>query len=91
MQKEISIKVSGRVQGVFFRWETVRLARRLGLAGWVRNESDGTVTIVAQGAEDKLKEFIEWVNQGSEFARVENVETNWSQLKENFTDFSIRY
>jgi len=91
MQKEISIKISGRVQGVFFRWETMRLARRLGLAGWVSNESDGTVKIVAQGAEDKLKEFIEWVRRGPKYARVENIETNWNQPKENFADFRIRY
>ena len=91
MQKEISIKVSGQVQGVFFRWETMRLARRLGLAGWVSNESDGTVKIVAQGAEDKLKEFIERLRWGPKYARVENIETNWSQPKENFADFRIRY
>ncbi len=53
----------GRVQGVGFRWTARRVAQRFGVAGWVRNESDGTVRCVAQGEVSELDAFVEAVQE----------------------------
>ena len=57
------ITFAGRVQGVGFRWTTCRVAKRFEIAGWVRNEPDGTVRCVAQGEASELDAFIEAVQE----------------------------
>ncbi|MFO1292372.1 MAG: acylphosphatase [Rubrivivax sp.] len=68
------VRVSGRVQGVGYREACVREARRLALAGWVRNRSDGTVEVLAQGRVERLTRLHAWLRQGPPAARVERVE-----------------
>ena len=58
MVKIIKLKIYGEVQGVFFRAQTCEIAKSLGLVGYVKNESDGTVRIIAEGEENVLKSFI---------------------------------
>jgi len=65
--------VSGRVQGVGFRWFVRVAARRLQLAGWVTNRRDGTVEIAASGREEKLAEFKRVVGRGPDGAEVASV------------------
>ena len=67
-------RVSGRVQGVGFRWWTLREAKRLGLRGTVRNCPDGTVEIHAAGSEAALARLAERLHQGPSHARVDRVE-----------------
>jgi len=81
--------VSGRVQGVFFRAATEAAARRLGVTGWVRNLADGSVELVACGAEAKLAELERWLWQGPPHARVEQVVSADVELQ-SFRDFSVR-
>ncbi len=69
--KRLRISVSGRVQGVFFRANARREARRLGLTGFARNEPDGSVNIEVQGEESSLKKFLAWAGHGSGLARVD--------------------
>lgn len=66
--------VSGRVQGVGFRYAAASQARRLGLAGWVANRGDGSVEGLASGDEAALARLREWLQQGPPAARVERVE-----------------
>ncbi|MEX2586412.1 MAG: acylphosphatase [Actinomycetota bacterium] len=73
------IWVSGRVQGVFFRQQTVDKARSAGLAGWVRNTQDGSVEAVFEGAADGVGRLIEWCRRGPERAQVSNVEVDWEE------------
>lgn len=61
------ITVKGRVQGVGFRYSTLREARRLGISGFVRNMPDGSVYIEAEASEEVLKIFIKWCEQGPGF------------------------
>lgn len=89
MSKQVHCIVRGRVQGVFFRASTQREARRLGLAGWVRNQSDGAVEVVVEGEDDRVKEFLQWVQKGPGAARVDRVETRWRGYTGEFTDFRI--
>ena len=71
MKKHVTIKVHGKVQGVFFRASTKNKADELSVTGFVRNESDGTVYIEAEGEEEALKKFIAWCHQGPAHAQVE--------------------
>ena len=72
--KCISIKVTGRVQGVFYRASAKFKADELGVRGVVRNEEDGSVYIEAEADENTLQDFIVWCKQGPPHARVEKVE-----------------
>jgi acylphosphatase len=66
--------VSGRVQGVGFRWFVTRRAEEIGVAGWVRNEDDGRVQVYAVGTEDQLNRLAGWLHRGPAHAEVRGVE-----------------
>ena len=89
MEARARILVTGLVQGVFFRREVTDLARRLGLAGWVRNLSDGRVETLVEGEKDRLDELIKFCHEGPRGARVRNVEVEWSDYKGEFRGFKI--
>ena len=72
------IRVTGRVQGVWFRGWTVDQARSLGLSGWVRNRRDGSVEILAEGPDEALAELARRCHEGPPAARVERVEAEES-------------
>lgn len=88
--KRVHAYVSGRVQGVFFRETTRRKGEELNLSGWVRNLPDGRVETVAQGEEEMVKEFLEWLYTGSSYSRVENVDFEWEAGVEPLAGFSVR-
>ena len=75
MENRITIRllISGRVQGVFYRMETRRAARRIGVTGWVRNLRDGRVEAVVEGTESKVAEMIAWCRKGPAMAHVADV------------------
>jgi len=68
--------VRGRVQGVGFRWFVEREAHMLGIAGWVRNNHDGSVEVLAQGTRDQLSGLHSHLREGPRAARVDNVEVS---------------
>ncbi len=71
--KSNSIKVFGKVQGVGFRFYTHKKANELGVKGFVRNLRDGSVYVEAEAAPDIMDEFIGWLHQGPQWARVDEV------------------
>lgn len=71
----LNIRVTGRVQGVWFRNWTKAEAERLGLTGWVRNEADGSVSALIAGPENKVAKMVAALRRGPEQARVDQVET----------------
>jgi len=73
MTKAVGATVTGRVQGVSFRYYAVEQARSLGVTGWVRNEPDGSVALHAEGADDAVDALVEWCRSGPALARVRNV------------------
>ncbi len=89
--KSICVTVIGRVQGVWFRDYTCKTARSLGLTGFVRNESDGSVYLEAEGPEDRLNELVKAVEKGSPLSRVDKVLIQDVPTDGKFTDFEIRY
>ncbi|RLE72510.1 MAG: acylphosphatase [Thermoprotei archaeon] len=85
------IYVSGIVQGVGFRWSAVRVAKNLGLRGFVRNLPDGRVEIVVEGLRSSVDEFIKWCHRGPPSAVVECVDVIWEEPTGEFSDFDIRF
>lgn len=85
--KQLHIKISGRVQGVGFRYSTVQLAQKLNLTGWIRNSEDGGVEIMAEGEENNLQELLKWTQTGPPSAQVENVEHALSDATHEFQEF----
>jgi acylphosphatase len=85
------VLVSGRVQGVFFRQNTLERAKALGLKGWVRNTEDGKVEAVFEGEREKIEKILEWMRIGPPMAKVENSKIKWEDFKGEFEDFEIKY
>jgi acylphosphatase len=69
----VDLRVTGQVQGVSFRWYAAREATRLGVAGWIRNEPDGSVRAHAEGDEDSVTALVSWCREGPPAARVDDV------------------
>lgn len=81
--------IEGKVQGVAYRAYVQDSATELGIVGYVRNKSNGTVLVVAQGMPDLLKDFVEYLHEGSSLAQVESVAVEWQSLKQTFSEFSV--
>ena len=81
--------VSGRVQGVGFRWFVEREARSLGLSGWVRNRSDGSVEVLAAGTRDQLGVLYDRLRQGPRAARVDDVDVEEAAPLKDLHTFRI--
>jgi len=90
MRKQVVLKIYGKVQRVFFRDSSQRKAKELNLSGWVRNEPDGTVQIVAEGYESGLKKLIEWCKNSPDHAKVDKVDVGWFNPINQFNDFLIK-
>jgi acylphosphatase len=75
--KRARVVVRGRVQGVFFRAETRERARSLGIAGWIRNNSDGSVEAVFEGPAERVESLVGWCRRGPRGAEVESLELDW--------------
>lgn len=71
--KAVEVRVTGRVQGVSFRYYTQHQARRLGVTGWVRNEPDGSVAGHFEGPSEAVDQLVAWCRRGPAYAEVEDV------------------
>jgi len=89
-EKAMYARISGRVQGVGFRYSAIREAQRLRLGGWVRNAVNGDVEVWAEGPDEKLKDFLAWLHQGPEFSRVDTVEKE-DKAPKGYGHFGVEY
>lgn len=87
---QIIARVRGRVQNVGFRYYVRTAAIRLGLKGWVRNDPDGSVCVVAEGDPNKLRHLINALYTGPSLASVKSVELKWNEHPDDFQEFDIR-
>ena len=87
----IIIRVFGLVQGVFFRYTTRKVARKLGLTGIVKNLPDGSVFIEAEGPKDKLLELLEFSKKGPKYAQVEKAEHEILDPKHQYKGFDYDF
>ncbi len=92
MEKKILYKiyVRGHVQGVGFRWNAAIEARNLGITGFVKNLSDGSVYIEAEGYREQVEAYVDWCREGPGFSSVESVESD-SFPPVNYIDFRIEH
>ena len=88
--KNFHATISGRVQGVGFRYFVQGEANVLAIKGWVRNRWDGTVEVMAQGEKKNLESFLNQLKKGPSGARVVNLEVEWPEEGGVFTDFRVR-
>lgn len=79
--------VHGHVQGVGYRMFVIEEARRLGLTGWVRNRSDGSVEVTAEGPRDDLDELLGTLRHGPHLGTVASIEVNWQRSSGEFLQF----
>lgn len=88
----LTIKIHGNVQGVNFRYYTMKKARDLGIAGFVKNEPDGAVYVKAEGERGALDEFLKWCRQGPAYANVDKVEYEFdAENLHRYSGFRIEY
>lgn len=90
MRDAVRLVISGRVQGVGFRYATATAARRLGVSGWVRNQPDGTVEVVATGDADAVRALVDWCHHGPPGARVTQVSRGPAPPEVPTESFTIR-
>jgi len=89
--EELHAYVSGRVQGVGFRYFVVRKAQMLALRGYARNESDGSVEVLAQGARPALEGLLAYLRQGPPAAQVRDVRVTWGEPTDHVSGFHVRW
>jgi acylphosphatase len=89
-QERAHVRISGQVQGVFFRDSTRQKAEELGLAGWVKNLSDGSVEAVFEGPSGKVREMVGWCEEGPRNASVEDVDSDFETSGGDLQGFEVR-
>ena len=89
MKVRVHVIVSGRVQGVFFRYETKKEALKRGVKGWVRNLPTGEVEAVFEGEKEDVEEMIKFCRKGPPLAKVKDVKVSWEEYKGEFKSFDI--
>ena len=81
--------ITGRVQGVGFRYDTQWAAQRIGVHGWVRNRRDGSVEGVFEGEKERVDHMLDWCRQGSALGRVAQVSLEWEPFSDDYTAFNL--
>ncbi|MGD0274885.1 MAG: acylphosphatase [Syntrophales bacterium] len=89
--KRVHVVISGRVQGVNFRYATEQKAQSLGLTGWVRNLHDGRVEAIFEGQANAVDAMVEWCRTGPPIARVTGIEKSEEPYMGQFDDFRITF
>ena len=89
--QELHAYIRGVVQGVGFRYFVIQRANQLRLHGYVRNRSDGSVEVLAQGPKDALERLKAMLRQGPSGASVDEVQAQWREPSEHFRGFHIRW
>lgn len=91
MLKQLQLTIYGNVQGVGFRYFSQMKAVQHEVKGWVRNCSDGSVEMIAEGTQDQLNLFIEEIRRGNPFSKVENIVVNEGSKLDGYKSFKIKY
>ncbi|HID43955.1 MAG TPA: acylphosphatase [Archaeoglobaceae archaeon] len=89
--QRVEVYVSGLVQGVGFRYFTRKMAKEIGVSGYVMNLRDGRVFIVAEGNDEQIEKFLSTIKQGPSFAIVKNIEVLQKGTTGEFSEFKIKY
>ena len=85
----VHLRNSGQIQGVFFRRSAKLEAEKLEIVGWIRNNADGSVEVMAQGLDETIDKFIAWSKKGPPVAKVKKFEVSKQKGLEGFEEFEI--
>lgn len=91
MKENRHIRIHGKVQGVGYRFYVTRIARRLGLKGWVRNLRDGCVEAIVEGEKEKIDEWIDDVREGPRYAEVTRIDQETREFTGKLPDFDVKF
>lgn len=92
MAKELRhIVIHGKVQGVGYRFFATRVARRLGLKGWIQNNRDGSVEATVEGEKATIDEWIEELREGPRYAEVTKVDQETKEFTGRLGDFDVKF
>ena len=91
MLSRVHVFVSGRVQGVAYRYFVERRAAEIPVTGWVRNLRDGRVEIMAEGEKADLESFLGFLRQGPRMANVDDLDILWEDYRGEYKDFRIEF
>lgn len=91
MEVAVHIIVKGMVQGVGFRYFTIRKAAELNLTGWVKNLYNGTVEVEAEGERGLIEEFIKDLRAGPPMSSVRDIKIEWLNFENKYTKFDVKY
>ena len=87
----VNIIAHGRVQGVGFRFFVREKASLFGLCGWVRNRSDGTVELYAEGEDGSVREFMTEIEKGPVFGNISGLTVDWTIPENTYSGFNIKF
>jgi acylphosphatase len=85
------IRIHGKVQGVGYRFFATRVARRLGLKGWIQNNRDGIVEAAVEGEKDVIDEWIEELKEGPRYAEVTKIDQETKEFSGKLPDFDVKF
>ena len=92
MAKELRVlRIHGKVQGVGYRFFATRVARRMGLKGWINNERDGTVAAAVEGEKEAIDDWIEELKEGPRYAEVTKIEQETKEYTGRLPDFDVKF
>ena len=91
MAVQFEIKITGKVQGVGFRYFVQKRAAEFNVTGWVKNMPDGSVAVMAQGDETDMDTFLDHLKAGPSMSKVSGVSLNRMPETEPFDDFRVKY
>ena len=89
MRRRLILKIYGDVQGIGFRYQVREFSKKNSINGIVKNETDGTVFICAEGEEKDLFHLLDYCHNGLRYARVENIDVRWEKARGEFISFTI--
>ena len=85
------IKIHGKVQGVGYRFYATRVARRLGLKGWIQNLRDGSVEAMVEGEPEKIDEWVDEIREGPRYAEVTKIDQEKREVAAQFGEFDVKF
>jgi acylphosphatase len=91
MKEQRHIRIHGKVQGVGYRFFATRVARRMGLKGWVQNMRDGTVEALVEGEKQAIDDWLEELREGPRFAEVTKIEQESKEFSGKLPDFDVKF
>jgi len=91
MKQGRHIRIHGKVQGVGYRFYATRVARRLGLKGWIQNLRDGSVEALVEGEPEAIDEWIDDVREGPRYAEVTKIDQEVREFSGKLGDFDVKF